>query len=111
MATTATLNIARGSTYTARITGLNSAGNYYNLSGYTASGYIKYRYSETDYILNMNPTIHSSYVSGLIDVVLPAEDTATLPNSQLLYDIRVYSGFSVSTVIRGPVNVIPDVTY
>jgi hypothetical protein len=107
----ATLNINQGSTYIARVTGMNSAGGYYNLSGYTASGYIKYRYSQSGYILDLNPIIHSSYVSGLIDITVPATGTATLPVTTLLFDLNVYSGNSVSRVLAGKVVVNPEVTY
>jgi hypothetical protein len=107
----ATLNINQGSTYIARLTGMNSAGGYYDLTGYTASGYIKYRYSDSDYFLNLNPVVHPSYISGLIDITIPATETASLPVTQLLFDINVYSGVSVSRVLGGKVVVNPEVTY
>ena len=53
MATTYDLNITQGSSFNIRLTAKDTEGNYINLSGYTVSGYIRNRYSDTSYLLNM----------------------------------------------------------
>ena len=82
-----------------------------NLSGFLARGGIKYGYGSTGYLLDMNATIDSSYVSGIINVSLSATETSSLPVTKGVYDIEVYSSNDYTfKAIRGYVDVIPEVT-
>jgi hypothetical protein len=105
------LDIQQGSSYSIRFNVKNDDGTYVNLSGYSARGHIKYRYSDATKLLDLNPQIHSSYVSGIVDVNLTAAQTAGLPIIQGIYDIEIFnSGGYVAEVIDGKVFVQPNVT-
>ena len=116
MATTYELNITQGSSFNIRLTAKDTDGNYINLSGYTVSGYIRNRYSDTSYLLDMEPTIVTggtpdAIFSGKVDVALAATGTAALPITQAMYDIEVYKNDQVIKLLNGKANVHPEATY
>ena len=125
MATTYDLNITQGSSFNIRLTAKDTAGNYINLSGYNVSGYVRNRYSDTSYLLDMKPSIVSgqsvattaenlsndAIFSGLVDVSLHPTGTAVLPITQAMYDIEVYKGSTVIKLLNGKANVHPESTY
>lgn len=109
MSTILNLEINQGETFSQRITGFNSAGDYFNLTGYSSiSGAIKFRYGSSGELSNLNPVIHNSYVSGIVDISIPATGTAYLPANQLLYNIEIYSGVAVTRLFEGKVTVTPQ---
>jgi hypothetical protein len=107
------LTINQGEFYTNRLTGVDSAGNALNLTNHSASGFIRHQYGSSGVLFNLNPSIHSSYVSGLIDLNLNATGTAGLPVGKFVYDIEVFSGNVTGAfkVFKGVVSVNPEVTY
>ena len=132
MATSYDLNVTQGSTFNVRLTTKDSNGSALNLSGYDVSGYIRNKYSDTTYLLDMAPTIVSGHAaahdpndplktdaihSGLIDVNLAATGTAALPITQAIYDIEVYlnpnnmNTTSVFKILNGKANIHPEATY
>ena len=116
MATTYDLNITQGSSFNIRLTAKDSNSNYINLSGYTVSGYIRNRYSDSSYLLDMEPTIVSggspdAILSGLVDVSLHPTGTAALPITQAMYDIEGYKDSTVIKLLNGKANVHPESTY
>ena len=99
MATTYDLNITQGSSFNIRLTAKDSDSNYINLSGYSISGYVRNRYSDSSYLLDMTPTIVSggspdAILSGLVDIQLDPIQTSALPVTQAIYDIEVYKPIS-----------------
>jgi len=104
------LKINQGATYNATLAVRNSAGYPVNLSGYTTSGFIKYRYSELTHLATLH-TFITSYVSGLVQIGMSAEETFALPCSTLVYDINGYSGSSVTRLLNGQLIIAPEVTY
>ena len=135
MASSYELNITQGSSFNVRLTTKDSDGNPINLSGYHVSGYIRNKYSDTSYLLNLEPTIVSGHAadhdpndplktdaihSGLIDVNLKPASTASLPITQALYDIEIYTNTkneflteqsSVFKILNGKANIHPEATY
>ena len=132
MATSYDLNITQGSTFNVRLTTKDSNGSALNLSGYSVSGYIRNKYSDNTYLLDMDPTIVSGHAaahdpndplktdaiwSGLIDVNIAATGTAALPINQSIYDIEVYlnpnnmNTTSVFKILHGKANIHPESTY
>jgi hypothetical protein len=116
MATTYDLNITQGSSFNIRLTAKDSDSNYINLSGYTVSGHIRNRYSDTGYLLDLEPTIVSggtpdAIFSGLVDVALHPTGTANLPITQAMYDVEVYKADTVIKLLNGKANVHPESTY
>jgi hypothetical protein len=125
MATTYDLNITQGSSFNIRLTAKDSDSNYINLSGYSVSGYIRNRFSDSSYLLDLEPIIVSgqsdpttpanllndAIFSGLVDVSILPTDTAALPITQAIYDIEVYKATTVIKLLNGKANVHPEATY
>ena len=78
----------QGSTLLLNINVRDSQNNYINLNGYSARGFVRYSYSSTGTMLNLNPQIHPSYVSGLIILSGDQSSMASLPCGQYVYDIE-----------------------
>lgn len=111
MANTYNLTILQGDSFSLRVNASNSDGSYINLSGYGARGSIKYSYSNTGILLNLNPTIHNSFVSGIVDIYVSGSQTESLPVGIFPYDIEVTgSNGYVNKFIRGYANISPEVT-
>ena len=90
-------------------------GTAYNLTGYSASGVIRNKYSDTGYLLNLDPTIVSGvngagYASGYIDLHITGNQTTGLPITQGVYDIEIYKDNFHQKVINGQANIYPEVT-
>lgn len=110
MANVYDITVEQGSSFNLALTAKDSNGTPLNLYGYAARGAIKYGYGSTNYLLNLNPSVDSSYVSGLINISLTAAQTSSLPVTKAVYDIEVYAsnGYTFKA-IRGYVDVIPEV--
>jgi hypothetical protein len=104
------LNVVQGSSITGRFVALDQGGNILNLSGFVVSGYSKYNYSSTGYLLNLNPSIHTSYINGWVDISLDGTGTATLPVGQFPFTIEVYSGNYIRKCANGYMYVEPEVS-
>lgn len=115
MATSYDLNVTRGSDFSVRLNVKDSAGGAYNLSGYSVSGVAKYRYSSSNSLLDLSPVIVSGtngslYASGIIDVNVSGTNTTGVPIVQGIYDIEIYKGTYHEKVIKGKINILPEVT-
>jgi len=108
---TYTLNIIQGATFSEVFYIKDATGAYVNLSGYTASGYIKNRYSDSGSLLNISPQVDPSYISGLVNVYISGNQTLALPVGQFLYSLSIYSAdnSSITNFVRGYANVYPTV--
>lgn len=106
------LNIIQGVTFSGRITVSNSNGTLTNLTGMSASGSVKYRYSQTGSLFSLNPVVHTSYVSGIIDFSVSGATTLNSPVGKHPYDINIYNtnGY-VDRVSYGTCEIEPIVTY
>jgi hypothetical protein len=111
MATNYDLSLTRGVDFSASLTAYNSDGSLMNLSGYSAKGYIKYKYSQTGRILDMHPQVDTSYVSGIINIALSGVQTTGLPIVEGLYDVIVTNGIRTVQALQGYVEIFPDVSY
>ena len=113
MATNYDLNITQGSQFEVTLRAKDSAGNGIDLTNYTASGFAKYRYSDTGVLLNLNPAPRTgdAGASGYLDIVLSGVHTKDVPVVQAVYDIEIYSGEYHEKLIYGYVNILPEVTY
>ena len=115
MATSYDLNITRGSDFSVRLSVKDSEGTAYNLSGYSTSGVVKYRYSDSNSLLDLSPVIVSGtagsyYASGLIDINVSGTATTGVPITEAVYDVEIYKDSYHEKVIRGKVNILPEVT-
>ena len=121
MATVYNFSATQGSQLSVRLNVKDASGNALDLSGYDTRGIVKYRYSSTNTLIDLAPTIvsgneGSGYVSGLIDVYLSGSQTSGLPVGDFVYDIEKYpSGASnvegaVDKILAGGFLVYPQVT-
>ena len=121
MATVYNFSATQGSQLSVRLNVKDASGDAINLSGYNARGVVKYRYSSTNSLVNLDPTIvsgttGSAYQSGLIDVYLSGSQTSGLPVGQFVYDIEKYpsgasnTGGAVDKILAGDFFVYPQVT-
>jgi hypothetical protein len=113
MATSSTYNITatQGNTLLLNLTANDSAGNPINLSGYLVRGVVKYKYSDTGHLLNLNPTI-TSYVSGKVNLSGDAGELSVMPVGVFVYDLEAaqVSGSYVTKFLRGYFNIGPETT-
>ena len=122
MATVYNFDASQGSELSVRLNVKDTDGDAINLSGYGARGVVKYRYSSTDSLIDLSPTIVSgndgdAWVSGLIDIYLSGTQTVNLPVGQFVYDIERYptgvgetANGGVIKLMKGDFNVFPEVT-
>jgi len=107
-----TITVKQGDTYSLRIYAKDCLGTALDLTNYSARGQVRERYSSTGILLTLNPTVHASYVSGIVDLSIPSSGTAALPISQFVWDIEVYTTNDavVYKVANGYLNVLPETT-
>ena len=122
MATVYNFDASQGSELSVRLNVKDTDGDAINLSGYGARGVVKYRYSSTDSLIDLSPTIVSgndgdAWVSGLIDIYLSGTQPVNLPVGQFVYDIERYqtgvgenANGAVVKLMKGDFNVFPEVT-
>lgn len=118
----------QGNSFYKRLVARDSDNNVMNLSGFTASGYVRYSYGAgytnddifvpgSGILLDLNPTIVSgnageAFVSGYVDVNVGRNSMAALPCSYLLYDVQVFSGNNYARTIEAGYFIInPEITY
>ena len=106
------ISVIQGSTLLLNLNIRDSNNDYINLNGYNVRGYVRYNYGSTGILLNLNPQIHPSYVSGLITISGNADDMANLKAGVYVYDIEASgSNNYIFKPIRGYFNVDPEATY
>jgi len=121
MATVYNFSATQGSQLSVRLNVKDASGDAINLSGYGARGVVKYRYSSTSSLVDLDPTFVSGtsgtlYASGYVDVYLSGSQTAALPIGDFVYDIEKYpTGASntegaVDKILAGSFLVYPQVT-
>ena len=105
-------NIIQGSTAIIQINAKDDNDALINLSGYSARGKIKEKYSNTGILLNLNPTVNSSFISGIVNISISGSLTAPLPIGEFPYDVEVFNidESSVYKVAQGFVGIYPEVT-
>ena len=117
----------QGNSFYKRLVARDSDNNVMNLSGFTASGYVRASYGagytndnvyvpSSGILLDLNPVIISgnagqAFVSGYIDINVGRAEMAALPSSYLLYDVQVFSGDNYARTIEGGYFIInPEIT-
>lgn len=111
MANVYDLSIEQGSSFNLNLVAQDSLGSPLNLSGYSASGKMRYSYGSTGVLLDLNTTIDPSFISGIINLSLSPAQTSSLPITKGVYDIEVSSsGGYTFKAIRGYAEILPEVT-
>jgi hypothetical protein len=118
----------QGNSFYKRLVARDSDNNIINLSGFTASGYVRSSFGAgytndnvfipgSGILLNLNPQIISGasgslYNSGYVDINVGRTGMAVLPCSYLLFDVQVFSGTDYGRTIEAGYFIInPEVTY
>jgi len=111
MSSTYNISAVQGNTLLLNVTANDSAGSPLNLSGYLVRGHVKYNYSSSDILLNLNPTI-TSYANGTINLSGSATGLAAMPVGVFVYDLEAaqVSGEYVTKFLRGYFNLGPEAT-
>ena len=106
------VTIRQGDTFSLRIYAKDYEGFPLDLTNYSARGQVRERYSSTGVLLDLSPTVHASFISGIVDVLVAGTGTANLPVSQLVWDVEAYTSNDavVYKVGNGYLNVLPEVT-
>lgn len=124
MATVYNFDASQGSELSVRLNVKDESGGALDLSGYQTRGVVKYRYSNTGILINLEPTVAAGtngdgWISGLIDIYLTGTQTENLPIGQFVYDIERYAtgaggvpvtNGAVLKLLKGDFNVYPEVT-
>lgn len=118
----------QGNSFYKRLVARDSDNNVINLSGFTASGYVRASYGagytnddiyvpNSGILLDLNPIIISgsageAFVSGYVDINIGRTGMAALPSTYLLYDVQIFSGDNYARTIEGGYFIInPEITY
>ena len=103
------ITLIQGSSLALRFSATTCSGTVLDLTSYTTSGCVKHRYSDTTGLLALSPIIVSP-TGGLVDLTITEAQSAALPVMQGVYDVEVYSPSSTFKLVRGYINVLPEVT-
>jgi hypothetical protein len=102
------LKIEQGATFSLELLLKQADGSAYVLSAYTAKAQIRETYNG-EKILDFVCTIQSEE-DGILILSLTAATTATLINTEYVYDLIIESTTDVIRIIYGTINVSPSVT-
>lgn len=111
MATNYNLNLTQGSDFNIRLAAKDENGSPIDLTAYSVSGHAKHKYSDASNLVDLSPSrVNGYYASGYIDIKIPASTSKSLPVSQGVYDVEIYSGDYHQKVVHGKINIFPEVT-
>lgn len=106
------LTVNRGTSFSLSLTLNDTNGLPIDLTNYFVSGFIKYRYSDSGILSDLNATKVPPYSGGNIALSIAPSGTALLPVGLSVYDVNIFhtgSGIS-SKVLYGDVEINPNVS-
>jgi hypothetical protein len=103
------LAVYRGDSGQFRITVADPGGNPVDMSGATWDGDVRIKATDPDPLVTFDITLVAGDPSS-VDVVLTAENSELLTPNNLVYDIEMREGETVSTLIYGTITVTQDVS-
>lgn len=106
------ITIEQGATFSRTLVIRNPDDTLFNLTGYTARMHIRREASSTSTMIELTTTngrISLGGANGQVTLSLSATETATIDRHGV-YDLELVSGATVHRLIRGAVNLIPEVT-
>ena len=108
-----TLEVYKGSTFSLSVTLKDSNDTPINLTDYEVSGFLKYKYSNSAKLANLNATRLVPYTGGNISLSIVPSGTADLPVTLGVYDVEIrHTGSGIITkVLAGPVKIYPEATW
>jgi len=81
--------VSQGSDINFSLIASGSSGLPLNLSGCSAVAGVKYGYASTGYLINLNPQIDSSLVSGIINIYVSGVLTTGTPITKAVWDLDI----------------------
>jgi hypothetical protein len=107
------LDIYKGATFSLSLTLNDTAGNPIDLTNYSISGFLKFRYSDTGKLVSLNPSGISPLTSGNVLLSIHATGTEVLPVTYGVYDLEIRHNTSgtVDKVLNGRARIHPEVTF
>ena len=106
------INIQQGTTFNLTFIASDCSGNLFNFSGYSARGKVKYAYGYTGVMLDLQPQIDPSLISGIITISIPQEMTSGLPVTKGVFDVEAFnSGDYCFKIAGGYANIFPEVSF
>ncbi len=103
MADSYNFDVTQNSNFNVNVIARDVNGNYLNLSGYNAVGLVKFRYSDTGYLYNLNPYVDVSYTGGL--VVISGNIGTGVPFGKYVYDVGIISSGNSLKILNGFFNI------
>lgn len=105
------LEVNRGVTFSTNISLVDNASAAIDLTSYNVSGHIKYRYSDTGIIADLNVAKVAPYTGGIVSLSIAPSGTAVLPITLAVYDINIlHTGSGILTkAAYGNVKINPNV--
>jgi hypothetical protein len=79
----------RGTTLSAQINVSDESGLPFSVVGYSFSGWVKHKYSDTGILLDLSPFLTTGSGIGIIGLDIPHEYTETFPVTKLPYRIDI----------------------
>lgn len=107
MAIKTNLIVDQGADFVYNIHLIDTNGDPFDITGYTANAQIRKTYTSTTYN-TINADITGN--TGLITLTMNSTTTANLTNSRYVYDLLLNANNVTSRIIEGIVTVNPEVT-
>ena len=109
MAIYSNLSVDQGTTFTAFVDVTDTAGDAFNLTGYTVAGQIRKNYNSLTSIVFT--AVLSNPAGGTISLELSDTQTNAMKAGRYVYDVEVTSpGGEITRVVEGQVEVFAGVT-
>lgn len=106
------ITIVQGASLKLSLIASDSSGNAINLSGFSLKGQVKSNFGCTGILLDLQPVVDPSFVSGIINISVPPENTTGLPVTKGVYDISAFnSGDYAFKAAWGYANIFPEVSF
>lgn len=107
------LEIFKGETFTLSIILKDSNEVPIDLTDYNVSGYLKYKYSDSNKLIDLNIQKVAPYTSGAVSLTLSSTGTEQLPVTLGFYDIEIFHTGLGETLklLRGKASIFPEATY
>ncbi len=112
-AATVDIVIEQGSTFSHQFIWQNADRNAINLTGYTARMMIREKVTSTTVLVTLtteNGGITLGGVSGTVDLLISATDTAALTILKMVYDLELVTGATVTRLTEGRCSLSREVT-
>lgn len=107
MAIKTNITVDQGANFAYNVYLVDTDGNPFNLTGYSANSQIRKTYTSTTFN-TINTTVNAT--AGSITLTMNSVITSNLSSTRYVYDLELYSSNVTSRIVEGFVTVNPGVT-